>query len=319
MPTNSYTLGTLEASEALIRDLYVDLRKNLLKWSRITRQTPQGRMGYIGQHLASVVTGYPGGRSGARGYDLVLPDDDHAEIKTCNRVDQLGSCGDCGQSVTGIEVRCGACGSDNLERREDSKWLIRIRNDDEMERLFDPFRYYLVLFDFADLEIAQNINARIYAVNPRLKGFAYCMVDYYFNIWPGSTAPFNLWPFQLKFDIMRGTLIYHAEIYEDNSIDTHIFPEEVGEPQQVRPAALPSYHRSRNLTKDKLPPLAESFGVDLSPGGTKREWLETLEEARVRNSWPDEDLADEIAETLYGEEIEGYMGWLPDSLEEGAN
>lgn len=71
----NYTLGTIEASEALIKDLYIDLRAKVNAWSKITQQTPQARMGYVGQHLVSVVTGYPGGKSGARGYDLVI--DDH--------------------------------------------------------------------------------------------------------------------------------------------------------------------------------------------------------------------------------------------------
>lgn len=66
----NYTLGTIEASEALIKDLYIDLRAKVNAWSKITQQTPQARMGYVGQHLVSVVTGYPGGKSGARGYDL---------------------------------------------------------------------------------------------------------------------------------------------------------------------------------------------------------------------------------------------------------
>ena len=62
----NYTLGTIEASEALIKDLYIDLRAKVNAWSKITQQTPQARMGYVGQHLVSVVTGYPGGKSGAR-------------------------------------------------------------------------------------------------------------------------------------------------------------------------------------------------------------------------------------------------------------
>ena len=71
----NYTLGTIEASEALIKDLYIDLRAKVNAWSKITQQTPQARMGYVGQHLVSVVTGYPGGKSGARGYDLVIDDE----------------------------------------------------------------------------------------------------------------------------------------------------------------------------------------------------------------------------------------------------
>lgn len=42
----NYTLGTIEASEALIKDLYIDLRAKGNAWSKITQQTPQARMGY---------------------------------------------------------------------------------------------------------------------------------------------------------------------------------------------------------------------------------------------------------------------------------
>lgn len=80
----NYTLGTIEASEALIKDLYIDLRAKVNAWSKITQQTPQARMGYVGQHLVSVVTGYPGGKSGARGYDLVI-DDEFLNYKTTHK------------------------------------------------------------------------------------------------------------------------------------------------------------------------------------------------------------------------------------------
>ena len=58
MKKQSYELGTIEASEQLIHDLYIDLRKKANHWASITHQTAQARMGYVGQHLVSVVTGY---------------------------------------------------------------------------------------------------------------------------------------------------------------------------------------------------------------------------------------------------------------------
>lgn len=147
----NYTLGTIEASEALIKDLYIDLRAKVNAWSKITQQTPQARMGYVGQHLVSVVTGYPGGKSGARGYDLVIDDERHGEIKTCYRVDQLGSCNACGAVVSSLETECAVCGSTSINRKDDSKWLIAIRNNDEFAKLLDPYRYYFVLFEFESI------------------------------------------------------------------------------------------------------------------------------------------------------------------------
>lgn len=108
-------------------------------------------MGYVGQHLVSVVTGYPGGKSGARGYDLVIDDERHGEIKTCYRVDQLGSCNACGAVVSSLETECAVCGSTSINRKDDSKWLIAIRNNDEFAKLLDPYRYYFVLFEFESM------------------------------------------------------------------------------------------------------------------------------------------------------------------------
>lgn len=152
----NYTLGTIEASEALIKDLYIDLRAKVNAWSKITQQTPQARMGYVGQHLVSVVTGYPGGKSGARGYDLVIDDERHGEIKTCYRVDQLGSCNACGAVVSSLETECAVCRSTSINRKDDSKWLIAIRNNDEFAKLLDPYRYYFVLFEFESIYDSNN-------------------------------------------------------------------------------------------------------------------------------------------------------------------
>lgn len=162
----NYTLGTIEASEALIKDLYIDLRAKVNAWSKITQQTPQARMGYVGQHLVSVVTGYPGGKSGARGYDLVIDDERHGEIKTCYRVDQLGSCNACGAVVSSLETECAVCSSTSINRKDDSKWLIAIRNNDEFAKLLDPYRYYFVLFEFESIVIKKySPSARVNGLN----------------------------------------------------------------------------------------------------------------------------------------------------------
>lgn len=140
----NYTLGTIEASEALIKDLYIDLRAKVNAWSKITQQTPQARMGYVGQHLVSVVTGYPGGKSGARGYDLVIDDERHGEIKTCYRVDQLGSCNACGAVVSSLETECAVCRSTSINRKDDSKWLIAIRNNTTIVTL-TVYRFKIII------------------------------------------------------------------------------------------------------------------------------------------------------------------------------
>lgn len=328
-------LGTVDAAEQLLRELYVDLRRSIRAWSEVTAQTPQARMGYVGQHLTSVVTGFQGSRSGARGQDLRLPDKRHGEIKTCYRVDQLGSCVRCGAGVSSFEEDCPACGSKEVVRKDDSKWLVGIRNQQEMRELFDPAYFYLVLFDFTadDEEMAAeaasddgtadvvtvgapDINARIWRVDPRLPGFGLCMVDYYLNIQAKSKskAPFNLWPYSLKFQLMRAELIYHAVIKADDTISTKVFEGQVGNVEVFPVAPFPSMVGSRvNLPDEKLLRFARNNRVDLQIG-MRRMLLDGLEKARRSNGWPDEWLADELAWLMYGDKLKEGVGYLPEAL-----
>ena len=310
-----YALGTVEASEALIHELYIDLKQKVNKWASLTRQTAQARMGYVGQHLVSVATGFPGGRSGARGKDLVLPNNRYAEIKTCYRVDQLGKCGDCGAGVSSIETTCPECSSENIERKDDSKWLIGIRHDDEFAHILDPASYYLVLFDFTELAKPTRIRASIWEVDSLNPGFAYCLVDYYFNIRRASKskAPFNLWPFQLKFDLMTPMLIYRSLIGPDDTITTEVFPgrdKAVSHP--LKP--LPEYSQSRNLTADKCTAAARLFKAEIAKADTKRSILTELQAYIRRERLPQAKVADALAHALYWPHIEEYTNALPQPL-----
>ena len=112
-------MNNAKLSEDLLEDLFIILRANLLKWSKITNQTPQARMGYVGQHLTSIVTGYKGGKSGARGRDLLIGKSEFGEIKTCYRIDQLGTCLDCKKQVASFELECLFCGGNSIERKDD--------------------------------------------------------------------------------------------------------------------------------------------------------------------------------------------------------
>lgn len=46
-----------ELIEECIKDLYINPKKSIVKWSKITNQTPQGKFAYPSQHLASIVVG----------------------------------------------------------------------------------------------------------------------------------------------------------------------------------------------------------------------------------------------------------------------
>lgn len=315
-------VGTKSPSYAaqLLTDLYVSLRRNLQRWASVTHQTPQPRMGYVGQHLVSVVTGFPGGRSGARGDDIKLASGRAAEIKCCYRVDQLGICKKCGSKVASIEKTRpnDACDSREIIRKDDSKWLLSPKSEQELRGLFAPERYYFVLFEFADLAAADDIDVRIYEVDPMSLGFGLCVIDYYFNIRSKSksAAPFNLWPGSLKFAMMKPQTIYWSVIKADDTIETKIFPD-------LQPAALEAvaslqtYANSDTLTDDSIEELAEFLRVDLDDPElpkTKRKRREALlgklERARRDSSVDDGLLADTLAKIVYRQKLAKRSAWV---------
>ena len=312
-----YVLGTLEASEQLIKDLYVDLRDRVNQWSEITKQTPQARMGYIGQHLVSVVTGFPGGKSGARGYDIVMEDDKYGEIKTCYRVDQLGKCANCNNVVSSLETECSACGSTDIIRKDDSKWLIGIRHDQEFAQILDPFRYYFVLFEFEEINNQDNNNiiASIWEVNPLVKGFAYCMMDYYVNIRAKSEskAPFNMWPHQLKFALTEPMLIYRSVIKGDGSIETIVFPTNNNTYIDVLDPTL--YSQAKIITADNIKKVLKHFHPEARViGKTKLQLLTMIKDYCNENDINNHTLCETFADAIYLPLLTPKKDELPEKL-----
>ena len=306
-------IGTREATVQLIQELYIDLRNKVNEWSQITKQTPQARMGYVGQHLVSVVTGFPGGRSGARGHDIELPDGKYGEIKTCYKVDQLGHCKDCNSTVSSIEIECPACGSKNIERKNDSKWLITIRNDTEFEEVLNPLVYYFVLFDYDDIANPDDnkIIASIWEVNPKNKGFAYCMMDYYLNIRSASEskAPFNMWPYSLKFALTKPRLIFRCEILDNNVIITK-FPDQEHGVFSLDP--LYEYSSARTVTGECVIDLISNMEPDYPiPNKPKKKLLEIAENIRVEKHIPDDDLIDVLIDGIYLPLLEKKKDQIP--------
>lgn len=277
-------------------------------------------MGYIGQHLTSIVTGYPGGKSGARGYDLILSDKEHAEIKTCYRVDQLGSCLDCNAAVSSIEVICSECNSKNIKRNDDSKWLLTIRNDYEFAHILDPKYYYFVLFEFEELNSSVNrtIVASIWRVNPKSKGFGYCAIDYYLNIRPNSksSAPFNMWPYQLKFYLTKPKLIYQSIIYSDDTIKTIIFPTLENTTYTILPK-LDLFSRTTTLTINNLQAILFKINPRaIKKRRTKIQLLQEIEQLRQSKDISNDSLCDTFAEKIYYPLISPSIDKIPELLKD---
>jgi len=313
-----YRLGTIEASEALLKDLYIDLRAKVNAWSEITQQTPQARMGYIGQHLVSVVTGYPGGKSGARGYDLIISPTEYGEIKTCYRVDQLGTCKACKAVVSSLESVCAACGSTEIDRKDDSKWLISIRNDAEFANILKPSVYYFVLFEYSDLSntVQSDIIASIWEVDPKTKGFAYCMIDYYLNIRSKSQskAPFDMWPYMIKFALTNPKLIYRSIISPNGEVRTEVFPT-LGNAYYDEMKQLSNYARSQTITVDHLKRIIKRFDSSASISKlSKRVLLERIEDIQQKKKISNATLCDVFSEEVYLPEIISQKDRIPDVI-----
>jgi len=180
-----------------------------------------------------------------------------------------------------------------------------------MRSFFDSSMYYLVLFDFEDLREASEINVRIWQVDPKSPGFYKCIVDWYGNTHPSSSAPFNLWPYSLKFQLMRPSLIYHARILGDDTIKTDIFPGERGEPIEVRISPLTTFSRATGFTMAMAMAVAEAFEIDIPPFARKPEALRILEDSRTTEDWEDATLSAVLVKSMYDPLIALHQVWLP--------
>ena len=302
-------------SEDLLRELFVDLRTKVNKWATLTQQTSQARMGYIGQHLTSVVTGLPGSKTGARGDDLLHPDGRHSEIKTCYRVDQLGECSRCHTKIAASDKKCPACGSEDLTRKDDSKWLISLPGpvfaQKKFDELFENVNFYFVLFELEDINLPENVVVSIWSVDPCNKGFSYCMLDYYKNIWSKSKshAPFNLWPYSMKFELMSPLLIYRSKINSNESIETVLFPElTASQPHGLSDLTeLPAH----SIPSASLLKLAQNYGISCPSRCSSPMILALLQKYRTENNVPDSVLIEQLRAAMYESRVSQHIALLP--------
>lgn len=243
-PDESYI--TIHNNEALIKDFLHEViysqRAIMHRWSVITNQTPNLKIGYPGQHLASLITGVKGTGTGARGDDL----EDKSEVKSCSRVDQSDKCEDCGNNVLRSQTECPHCKSKNIKRNNDSKWLIAIRNDTELDMYVNKIpRMIFILSDYPEFESGnfEKIQFTAYEIwnqSERAENFREILKNYYEKIYMpkfnssasnrGSIAPLNFWPYKYNFYMSNPIKTFHATIdFSKNEnpvdIDFYVQPE----------------------------------------------------------------------------------------------
>lgn len=238
------SLITISDNKTKIRNLLYDLvltpRIKALEWSNITKQTPNMKIGYPGQHLASLITGIEGARSGARGDDLK----DGSEVKSCSRIDQLDTCNKCDGKVLRIETKCPKCGSDDIKRMNDSKWLFSFKSEAELKLLTKTVdRILLILGDYPSFETGDFSTLRFQAFEiwnnaKRHDNFKELMSNYYYKVFlehikknPNKTpAPKNFWPYSYQFYLCNplkvfSCIVKHANTKPIVEIDYYIEPD----------------------------------------------------------------------------------------------
>jgi hypothetical protein len=175
-----------------------------------------------------------------------------------------------------------------------------------------------VLFEFIDLKKADDINVKIFEVDPRCLGFALCMIDYYFFIRAKSSskAPFNLWPASPKFFMMKPKMIYWSIIRTSDAVETNIFP---GRERPVLATFdnLADYYRSDSIGEEGvIDALAKLRRVSFkdqaraaTDGDRRRAKLELIQQRRKKEGWNDEALADDLARIVYGAKLRELKKW----------
>lgn len=213
--------------EVLLQELVLQPRLKALEWSKITRQTPNMKIGYPGQHLASLITGIEGSRTGARGDDLR----DGTEVKSCSRVDQLDTCKNCGEKILRIEVFCANCGSDKIKRMDDSKWLFSLKSENELKLLTEDIdRIFLTIADYpnfvnGDFDTIRFQAFEIWNNTERCKHFATLMSNYYYKIFlehksqnvNKTPAPKNFWPYSYQFYLCNPVKVFDCVVKNANT------------------------------------------------------------------------------------------------------
>jgi hypothetical protein len=193
--------------------------------------------------------------------------------------------------------------------------LLSVKTDNDFALILDPKTYYFVLFEFEDLVDAtnQNIIASIWEVDPKTPGFVLCMSDYKLNIQANSKsgAPFNLWPYSLKFILMKPNLIYRARILSDK-IETLIFPKEKGTPERLPLPALSELTSKRTLTTEAMVSYLTHNGHAGAEDLGKKELVGELE--KIRSSIGDDKFLENLAIHIYKPLLETKLSHLPDSF-----
>ena len=266
------TIGNNKARiKEFLSDVILAPRARIMAWSRITNQTPNLKIGYPGQHLASLITGIPGTGTGARGDDIA----DGTEVKSCSRVDQVDTCLDCASNVFRVQTSCPKCGSSNIRRNNDSKWLITIHNRDELNLYLNEIPRTLFLisdypnFDEGDYDTLRFTSFEIWNQSERAAAFRQILKDYLEKIYSKHTArdrdktpaPKNFWPYSYQFYMCNPIKTFEC-IIRNAGTEPEIEITHYVDPRADR-KDMPSENLPAKLLKDPEIAALRSHGIEI--------------------------------------------------------
>lgn len=135
-------------------------------------------------------------------------------------------------SVARIEVNCPECGSSNIKRKDDSKWLFTIKSENDLLVLTEQVeRVLLIIGDYPNFKKRDYNTLRfqsfeIWTKSQRHTRFKEILTNYYQNIYlkrkekyPNQTpAPQNFWPYKYQFYLCNPILTFSCIIHNASLI-----------------------------------------------------------------------------------------------------
>lgn len=182
-----------------------------------------------------------------------------------------------------IEEKCPHCGSENINRMNDSKWLFSIKHESELNLLTKTIdRIFLTIVDYPFFEENDFSSIRFQAFeiwnnSERCKNFKILMTNYFYKIFlehikknPNKTpAPKNFWPYSYQFYLCNPVKVFDAVVFKANEnpeiqIDLLIPPDQdrsilASEPM---PTSLLGLDEITILTSDKNKGIVEKQMTD---------------------------------------------------------
>lgn len=208
--------------ENCIYDLFIHPRQTIAKWALKTEQTAHLKIGYLGQYLASVLLNTKGCKTAARGNDCM----DKSEVKSCSRIDQSDKCKRCRINIARVDKFCPKCKkNDKIQRNNDSKWLLTIRNEADLQKYLDLDRLVLIIEEYPSFhdQIFDTICIKVFEIYPKKnvgRHFKNIIESYFQQLYIANRkktpnkipAPKNLWPDSFQFYMCNPVKIFECNI-----------------------------------------------------------------------------------------------------------